>query len=231
MTCKHYFLIFSFSIALSTAAGQNWKNKPVPEWSEEDVKQILTDSPWTKKTPPSVERPAAKAPGSGMGGRRMGGRGGGVSRDPGAGSNGTAGGSAPTVTVRWESALPVQEAHLKSRDMNAPEIDPNYYTIAVVGLPNRVVGNDVERFENTLKGQAELKVEGRKSIRSSSARALPRDEGLVILFLFKKDLLSNKDQPISQHDGRVVFDAKIGVFKVSQSFVLQEMVYADRLEL
>jgi hypothetical protein len=159
-----------------------------------------------------------------MGGRRMGGRGGGMSRDPGAGSD-TAVGSAPTVTVRWESALPVQEAHLKSRDVNAPDVDPNYYTIAVVGLPNRVVGSDLERFENGLKGQAELKVEGRKPIRSSIARILPRDEGLMILFLFKKD------QPISERDGRVVFDAKIAVFKLSQSFLLQDMVYVDRLEL
>ena len=45
MTCRHYFRMFSFSIALSTAAGQNWKDKPVPEWSEEDMKRILTDSP------------------------------------------------------------------------------------------------------------------------------------------------------------------------------------------
>jgi hypothetical protein len=47
----------------------------------------------------------------------------------------------------------------------------------------------------------------------------------MILFLFKKD------QPISERDGRVVFDAKIAVFKLSQSFLLQDMVYVDRLEL
>src|SRR6266481_4133631 len=70
-------------------------------------------------------------------------------------------------------------------------------------------------LRNALKGQAELKVEGRKPVRSSIARILPRDEGMVILFLFKKD------QPISERDGRVVFDAKIAVFKLSQSFLLQ----------
>jgi hypothetical protein len=46
----------------------------------------------------------------------------------------------------------------------------NYCTIAVLGVPNRVAGSDTERFENELKSQGELRIEGRKVLRSTSAR-------------------------------------------------------------
>jgi hypothetical protein len=33
----------------------SWKDKPIPQWNEDDAKQVLTDSPWVKvDTPQNV---------------------------------------------------------------------------------------------------------------------------------------------------------------------------------
>jgi len=36
-------VFFIASVALLTAAGQAWKDKQVPEWTESDAKQLLTN--------------------------------------------------------------------------------------------------------------------------------------------------------------------------------------------
>lgn len=44
-----------------------------------------------------------------------------------------------TLTVRWESALPVQAVELKARNVNTPSMDDDHYAIAVYGIPSRTV--------------------------------------------------------------------------------------------
>ena len=92
------------SVALLMAADQPqpWKDKQAAQWTEEDTKLILSDSPWVKKVKPFVQsqqvaqpRQAQQRNGGGMG-RGGGGIGGlsipgiGSRRYPGGGGGGEA---------------------------------------------------------------------------------------------------------------------------------------------
>jgi len=127
--------------------------------------------------------------------------------------------------VRWESALPVQEAELKSRDANAPSVDEGHYAIAVLGLPTRMVGSDPQDSARRPKPQAELKRNGKKAIRPSDVRVLSRDDGPVVLFLFPRS------KEITLADEQIEFGARIGPLELKQTFELTEMKYAGKLEL
>jgi hypothetical protein len=221
------FLVAVSGILLS--ADQPWKDKPVTDWSEGDARQILSDSPWAKSGAPKMERISNGGRGSRVGigrdgvGIGLGGRGGGMGRvpRPSPASHGTT----PDLIVRWESALPVQEAQLKLRNADAPSISEDDYMIAVLGLPGRIVGADPQVLAGQLKHEGELRREGKKSIHSSEARVLPRDDGLIILFLFPR---SNE---ISPGDRTIEFKARVGMFDIDQSYDLSEMIYAGKLQL
>jgi hypothetical protein len=77
MTHKWRLSLLPLSMAFLTAADppQPWKDKQVPEWNEDDTKQILSDSPWAQTVKPSID-PSASNGRSRQGG---GGRGSGVS--------------------------------------------------------------------------------------------------------------------------------------------------------
>lgn len=154
----------------------------------------------------------------GMGGRPVGG---GAPPSP----QGDRGGNPPTITVRWESALPVQEAHLKMRHTDAPEIDSDSYTITVVGLNSKVAGSDPASLENHLKNLAELRRDGAKPLHSTNARVLPRDDGLIVVFTFsRKDELPAREKSLE-------FKVQIGPFEVTRTFDLTLMTYHGKLEL
>lgn len=80
-----------FSAALVGYAQQPWKGKPLAEWSEDDARQVLSNSPWTKVVTPKVER--SEGGRGGYGGRRgIGGIGGPGMGGPGMGGPGMGGG-------------------------------------------------------------------------------------------------------------------------------------------
>src|SRR5262245_8777009 len=47
--------LLGISAALFASGGQPWKDKPVTDWTEEDAKQVLTDSPWAKTVYPTID--------------------------------------------------------------------------------------------------------------------------------------------------------------------------------
>jgi len=126
-----------------------------------------------------------------------------------------------TVTLRWESALPVRGAELKTHDPNAPIVDEDAYAIAVYGLPNRMTLSDPEQ----LKKQATLKRDGKKDMKPSRVELLQKDDGPVIVYLFPRT------QEITKDDRKILFDAEIGRLKLGQSFYLDDMVYQGKREL
>jgi hypothetical protein len=230
--------------AVLAAADTSWKDKPVSEWSQDDARQVLTDSPWAKSVQAKVKnssggshgsRGAMGRPGVGLGGvgigipgPRMSGRGGmgrGIPQGSGGGGGQTSSITAPTVTVRWESALPVQEAELKSGNPNAPLMDEDHYAILVLGLPARWARGDADSDASRLKPHAELKRPGGKAIRSSSSRVLTRDDGPVVVFLFPRS------QEIPSSDQQIEFEGQIGPLEVNQQFQLNEMTFDGKLQL
>ena len=145
----------------------------------------------------------------------------------GGGNRGGAAESAipPTLTLRWESALPVREAELKDRDVDAPTVDENHYAIAVVGVPRNLLQGDRHAMEGELKKQAALKRDGKKDFKPSSVQILERDDGPVIVYFFPRST------EITKSDRRVEFDAQIGGLKFAEPFYTEDMVYDGKLAL
>ena len=131
----------------------------------------------------------------------------------------------PKLTLRWESALPVREAELRSRDVDAPTVDENHYAIAVIGVPRSMIKADTRAMEADLKKQAVLKRDDKKDLKPSSVQILQRDDGPVIVFFF------SRSTEISKSDRRVEFDAQIGRLKFGETFYTEDMVYDGKLAL
>jgi hypothetical protein len=140
---------------------------------------------------PGMGRGGGGYPGGG-GGYPGGGSRGGYPNDSGndsgnnSGNNGgrTDPATAPKLTLRWESALPVREAELRGRDVDAPSVDENHYAIAVIGVPRNMIKADTHAMEADLKKQAVLKRDDKKDFKPSSVEILQRDDGPVIVYFF-----------------------------------------------
>jgi hypothetical protein len=131
----------------------------------------------------------------------------------------------PKLTLRWESALPVREAELRARDVDAPTVDENHYAIAVIGVPRSMIKADTRTMEADLKKQAVLKRDDKKDFKPSSVEILQRDDGPVIVFFF------SRSTEITTSDRRVEFDAQIGRLKFAEPFFTEDMVYNGKLTL
>jgi hypothetical protein len=204
-------------------ADEAWKTKSVAEWSEQETKEVLTNSPWAMMTIPTVKKEEKRShPNMGIGipgvGRHR------TNPDPAQDPAPASSDSAPSLNLRWESALPIREAELKARETNAPAVEENYYGIAVYGLPN-TLGKDPKAEGDRLKGQASIKREGQKDLKPARVEVIQRDDGVVVVFLFPR----NKE--ITAKDSRVEFDATIGQYQIAQSFHIDEMIYQGKLEL
>ena len=254
MVRKWQLALLTISTALLAATDASWKDKQVAEWNDDDVQQVLTDSPWAKTVKPTIDTSAHESQRRsgggmgrgggigiggvgiglpGMGGGRRGGMGGpGGGGYPGGGRRGGADDGTgtdynepPTLKLRWESALPVREAELKARETSAPTLDEDHYAIAVYGIPSRIAGGDPQSLANQLKKQAVIKRDGKKNLKPSSVEVLQREDWPVIVYLFPRS------QEITRQDKRIEFDAQIGRLKFEQSFFVDDMDYQGKLEL
>src|ERR1700677_2086400 len=118
-------LVFPVSVVVLLAAPA-WNSKQVEQWSEQDAKLILTNSPWVKKTTP-VLMPPLNEDQRRQGGQMGGGDGIGMEAftpatltGVGATPPSTAGKRRPTrvavVEIRWESARAVRAAEEKAHE-------------------------------------------------------------------------------------------------------------------
>jgi len=228
-----------FSVALLMAADASWKTKPISNWTEDDARQILTNSPWAKSTIAGLSRIQSEDQ------RREGGN---MGQPHGPGYDGINNGKVPlpnlksiyggsggnvrrtgdtksvTVRVVWESAMPVRAAELKSHDIEQPTLSEDGYHIAVYGVPFAEV-KDPKKAGDPMKDLAMLRREGKKDVKPSSVEVFQRDNDLVVVYIFP---LSAE---ISRKDQRVDFFAQIGRLNVAQVFSPEEMIFQSKLEL
>lgn len=226
-------------VALLVAADPSWKDKELSAWTEDDAKQVLADSAWVKSVTPTMtkntqstsspmNRPNVGFGIPGMGFPGGGGRRGGMNRNP----NNTDPNASdtnqrlPMLTLRWESAMPVREAELKARDVNAPTLaDDAHYAIAVYGVPTTMTNGDSKKLADECKKKASLKRDGKKDIVPTSVQVLRREDGPVIVFLFPRS------KEITKDDRRIEFDAQIEKLTLTESFYLEDMTYQGKVEL
>jgi hypothetical protein len=237
-TLRAASLLTAWAVVL-VAAGPSWKSKPTSDWTEEDARLILANSPWAKAAKGMIVRRQTEFE------RREGGN---MGPERGVGFDGTdAKRTAPQLpksiidvvrpdssvrpsqfiplTLRWESALPIRVAELKSGVVEPPTLGGEGYSLAVYGVPGGYFKGDPKSLGNPLKEQAALKREGRKDVRPSSVEVFQANDGLVIVYLFP---LSAE---ISTNDQRIEFDALIGRIAIMQPFNIEEMLFQGKLEL
>jgi hypothetical protein len=208
---------------MASASPPFWNDTPVPQWSEEDAKRLLADSPWVKKVQPDVVRNLSAFE------RRDGGdlnagipTGIGLAtlglwadwRDVEALEHARAVANLGTVVVRWESAVPVRGAAQKVGETDVPGWVGDYYAIAVhdVQLPLRW------NIENQLKGVSCLRRAMRKDLKPFRVVVLAEAEGLAtIVYLFPRSV------EIGKSDRSVGFLAQIGRMFIYANFVPDDM--------
>jgi hypothetical protein len=225
--------LLSLSTALligrdSSGEDPTWKSKPITQWSEEDAKAVLADSPWVKQVTPQHIRDLSPDE------RRNGGNmEAGVGKGVGLAGIGLFGSrrqaealarahAKPTpdpVVVRWESA-PVRAAERKAGE-TAPAVDDAYYAIIIYAVPVPHRWN----LAKELKDIAYLKRYKKKDLKPSRVEILRGDDGLAtVVYLFRRSVeITGKD--------RVEFVAQIDRLFVEQLFNVEEMWFMGRPEI
>jgi len=142
------------------AASDFWNKKKPSEWTEQEIQELRTKSPWAKKVDAEMTGGGGRGAGGGGGGGRggggggggfgggggdEGGGGGGGGRGGGGGGGGRGGGGlAPSaggggqsvsLEVVWQSAKPIQDSH----PLALPAKLDGHYVVAVTGIPMQVL--------------------------------------------------------------------------------------------
>jgi hypothetical protein len=228
-------LIFA-SIAGASAA--DWKSAQFPEWSDDVVLKMLTDSPWSRpgtvrltwreRTP----RPITYKDIPGADHQR--------GQNNGLGPLGGIG--APTsslkdkadIIVRWASALPVRHAtalykHRESKSQGTinsliPDADPDY-VVELFGLPAELAHQGTGVLEALLKEKAFLRFRSGKAYRPVKVDATIHGLVLSIKLRFARST------PITRADGEVEVLVDGQVFSINEKFRIGSMMYQGHLEL
>lgn len=239
MCRKLSFSSLILSISLLIAADPPWIAKRIPEWTDKDAYLILSDSPWAKSAAASLTRlmTAAErreggdmaAQGGGQGGIGMQnagtlfgrGSGGAIVRPGQAAEN-----EHMKLAIRWESALPVQAAELRTHDNGAPELDGEDYAIAVYAVSLKLASVELKNLEVDLKRLAVLKVEGRNEFRPVRVVVMEMGGGMAnVIYFFPRSA------HITAADSRLEFDGQVGRIVFAQYFYPAEMKFLGKLEL
>lgn len=233
-----WMCIGAFLLA-GVALGEDfWIKKDYKEWTPEEVKKLLTNSPWSKDV--VVTAPRAGGAGRGPAANGIDAENPNVSRGRG-GRSGPAGdaeiNSAPanlevSLNVSWRSALPLRKAIIKSRMGDSSEVpgdaqqllgtDPAEYVVVVSGIPAslaRTVQNP------DLLKRSSLKIGKREPVPPKSFDFQTRTQSLDVYFLFPRT------NPITLEDKEVEVDLKLGTMEAKRKFNLKDLVYNGKLEL
>jgi hypothetical protein len=229
-------------VATAALAEDFWLKKEYMQWSDEEVKKILTDSPWAKDitisapmaalggAPRATASDSADADSGGGGGRRggRGGRGGG-----GFGGEGGGGREAlVTLTISWRSAQPLRQAIVRSRlgigaavPPEAEQLvknDEQNYVIVVTGVPAalaRTLQNPALLDKSTIRA-------GKKPpVAAKGMDIQPHTQSVDLIYVFPKTQL------IAADDKDVEVVLKLGQIEAKKKFNLKEMIYNGKLEL
>jgi hypothetical protein len=219
---------------LLLAADPSWKNKPIRDWTEEDARLILTDSPWAANVRSAVmplQSESARREGGNMGQPQGVGYAGvdnttdkeKVAKVLSGDFSGAPAIAPITVRVRWESALPVRAAELKNHEVEPPTLEGEGYQIAVYGIPGAYLKGDPKSLGEPLKRTATLKREGKPDVKPSSVEVFQTSGVVAYLFPYSAEL--------SERDVLVQFSALIGRIAVEHSFDMRAMRLNGKLEL
>jgi hypothetical protein len=236
------FLALPVSVGLLMAGDTAWKDKPIPGWTGQDVQEVLLNSPWSRIVSAGITRRQSEDE------LRAGGK---MGQPTGIGYDGVGTPrpkphlpinsvvdlvkpdpyvAPPTeyfkLRLRWESALPVRAAELKSGFIPPPVSGDEGYNLAVYGIPGEYFKGDPKSLGDPLKSLAALKREGKKDVKPSKVEVFQGGpDGVVVVYVFP---LSAE---ITKNDGSIEFSAQIGRLVIAQAFNLEDMLFQGKLAI
>lgn len=218
------------------AAG--WDRKPFPQWNEDTVYKLVTDSPWARPRRVNLtwhareQRPLR--PEDIPGNRRspipegigpLGGIGAPRSKLP----------DTADILVRWASALPVRQATAvyKARRQKAPRgkatelVEPRNagYVVEVFGIPSEVGHRGPESVAAVVRASAYLVTKSGRTVRPNDVKVTMQALTMSVFVHFPEA------EPLRLEDKEVDFFADFQIFQVREKFKLDEMRYGGTLEL
>jgi hypothetical protein len=233
-------VFFALAAGQARAADPAWKSKPAAQWTEEDAAQILAASPWSRQIKATITRRLTEdqlreggqmGQPRGVGNEGVDPKGSGPKVSPDVFSPHADDGGARsfpqsiTLKLRWESALPVRIAELKSHENEPPTLEGDGYRIAVYGIPGGDFKGDPKKLGDPLKNLAALKRDGKKDVKPVSVEVFLREGDVVVVYLFPWSA------EITRNDRLIQFEAHIGRIVLAQTFDLSEMEFQGKLEL
>ena len=194
--------------AAALVAADFWEEKDFTTWSDTEVQEMLTDSPWAKQVWIIV---------SGRGGEPLDA----VERTE--------------VTFTWNSALPIKQALVRQAiGLDAP-IPPEsqqalkrtepFYAVTLSGLPPTLRWLATRR--DALKAESMLARKGKAPIAPKSVRLFQDTQSRLISIAF----LFPKTDAITLDDEDVELITKLGNAEVKKTFELADMVFGGQLAL
>lgn len=240
--------IFFVVAGLAFASSDVWKTKPYQQWNSNDVREVLTNSPWVKKLTvmASWTKGGLATP---EGGQQNQGQGQ-VAQRPGA-MNGTSGGAGgmdsrtadqgpempqegqAAFFVRWSSSQTIREAVARNALLNSQfseaqveqyvNQEPTMYAILVYGTDMTPFAKE---SEDSLKSVAYLEVKPSKGKVNPSGVKITKDPAgdkiLSVEFLFPKQG-ANGQPLVAANDKQAQFDCKLKMVHIDTQFDLRKM--------
>ena len=227
-----------FLCALSMWAADFWNTKPFTDWNEKEVQKVLTDSPWVGRVTMSGGGPPPAVAGAGGGGGRGGGRGGGPQGGDSGGADSAAapgGGGDATVTLLWQTALPVKQALVKRRFAAEAGTSPDakallgpeekFYVLTLSGVPGNLLAAMQGDKKAALLDVTMLTVAGKPPLKAVDVQTSSGRGGGIVSFLFPKTRTFTAD------DKDLEFSSKFDKTAVKHKFKLKDMVFNGKVEM
>ena len=183
-----------------------WETKPFTDWSDKELQQLVSDSPWARTITVVLSAP-----------------GGGRSALPATLQR-------LKLTVSWRSSLPMKQALVRNQvglDQPIPaesqlllERRDDFYLVSLSGLPL-----SYSRATGTLRTETFLRRDHLPPIPPSSTIIQPVKDTLMLVFAFPRT------DPITVRDKDVEFVTKIEQIVIRKKFDVKRMVFHGELEL
>jgi hypothetical protein len=232
-------------------AADFWESKPFTDWSDKEVRRVMTNSPWARQTNTAMSNarpslPPADSPVSGFPAAD-----GSPIRVPNLGRGG--GTDAGTITspdvsfeqglsvmIRWQTALPLRQAQMRAKygkeAATAPgarkilDQDPAMYVISVMGIPGALVTlGGAETAKRSIQDQTTLAAKGKPALHPDAVELVRSGDNsgdyMEVLLAFPKTA------PFALADQEIEFASRIGTVEVKYRFRLKDMVVRGKLEL
>ncbi|MCX6623047.1 MAG: hypothetical protein NTY38_18665 [Acidobacteria bacterium] len=225
-------------LASASASAADWNGRKFPDWSQDTVLRLLTDSPWSRPRTVHLEWlsredrlttykniPGADHSWPNTGGSPVGGIGGKASSLP----------DRADILVRWASALPVRQATAlyKQRDEKLQAVSINEliapassdYIVELFGIPAEIGHRGAGSVEAIAQASATLKLQTGRVLKPNRVEAILHARTMELRVHFPRTEI------IELSDRELEFSVDIQIFSVKERFRLTPMRYQGNLEL